>query len=96
MQTEYHQLVLARNVMCHTHLDCRVVLATASEYFRRRLDGWDNDPWTTSGADGKLLLVVSVEERLIPAAQAVIRLMYEEVVPASTGPLRLAEVRGSC
>jgi hypothetical protein len=73
-----------------------VVLATASEYFRRRLDGWDSDPWTTARADGKLLLVVSVEEWLMEAAQAVIRLLYQEVVPASTGPLRLAEVRGSC
>jgi hypothetical protein len=71
------------------------VLASASEYFRRRLDGWDNDPWTIAAADGKLLLVVGVEERLMQAAQAVIRLMYQEVVPASAGPLQLAEVRGS-
>jgi hypothetical protein len=71
-----------------------VVLAGASEYFRNRLDSWDGDPWTIAGADGKLLLVVSVEEKLRQAAQAVIRLMYEEVVPASAGPLRLAEVGG--
>jgi hypothetical protein len=43
--------------------------------------------------DGKLLLVVGVEEDLLEAAQAVVRLMYEEVVPASAGPLQLAKVR---
>jgi hypothetical protein len=73
----------------------RLVLAGASSYFRRRLEeeGWDTDPWTMMGPDGKPLLVVGVEEELLEAAQAVVRFMYEKVKPATAGPLQLAKVR---
>jgi hypothetical protein len=45
-----------------------------------------------TGADGKTLLVVGVEEELMEAAQAVLRLMYEEVVPEGLTALQLAKV----
>jgi hypothetical protein len=75
------------------------VLATASNYFFKRLVAWDSDPWTMTGADGKPLLMVGVEEGLHEAAAAVLRLMYEEVVPDGTPALQLAKVCsgvGSC
>jgi hypothetical protein len=67
------------------------VLAGASEYFRKRLE-WDNDFWTMTGDVGKPLLVVGVEEGLHQAAAAVVRVMYEEVVPDGTPALQLAKV----
>jgi hypothetical protein len=71
---------------------CRSVLAAASAYFRKRLEDWDDDPWTMIGADGKPLLVVGMEEDQQEAAAAVIQLMYEEVVPDGTPALQLARV----
>jgi hypothetical protein len=68
------------------------VLAGASEYFCKRLDSWDDDRWSLTAADGKPLLVAGVEEELHAAAQAVVRLMYEEVVPEGTAALQLAQV----
>jgi hypothetical protein len=69
------------------------VLAAGSEYFCKRLEAWDEDPWTMTGGDGKPLLVVGVEEGLHEAAAAVVRVMYEEVVPDGTPALQLAKVR---
>jgi hypothetical protein len=71
---------------------CRSVLAAASEYFYKRLEDWSEDPWTMTGGDGKPLLVVGVEEGLHKAAAAVVRVMYEEVVPDGTPALQLAQV----
>jgi hypothetical protein len=68
------------------------VLAGASEYFRKRLDGWDDDPWTMTGADGKPLLVVGVREDQLQVAEALVRLMYEERVAYGTSALQLARV----
>jgi hypothetical protein len=70
----------------------RAVLASGSEYFRRRLEDWDEDPWSMTGADGTPLLVVGVEEGLTEAAQAVIKLMYEDVVPDNVSAIQLAQV----
>jgi hypothetical protein len=70
------------------------VLAGASEYFHKRLEDWDSDPWTMAGEDGKPLLVVGLEEGLHEAAAAVVRVMYEEVVPDGTSALQLAKVCG--
>jgi hypothetical protein len=82
------------------NLDCtlyRSVLSGASKYFSRRLDGWRDDFWSRTGTDGKPLLVVGVEEELTEAAQAVIKLMYEEAVPQGTTALQLAQVsRSQC
>jgi hypothetical protein len=57
-----------------------------------RFDGWDQDRWTMTGADGKPLLVLEVTDGLQEAAQAVIKLMYEEVVPEGASGLHLAKV----
>jgi hypothetical protein len=72
--------------------DHRVILASASEYFRKRLEGWVSDPWTMTGADGKPLLVVGVEDEMVDTAQAVVKLIYEEHVPEGLGPVQLAKV----
>jgi hypothetical protein len=73
------------------------VLAGASEYFDKRLEAWDEDPWSMTGDDGKPLLVMGLEEDLHEAAAAVVRLMYEEVVPDGTPALQLAKVcTGAC
>jgi hypothetical protein len=45
-----------------------------------------------TGADGKPLLVVGVEEGLHEAAAAVVRVMYEEEVPDGTPALQIAKV----
>jgi hypothetical protein len=45
-----------------------------------------------TGGDGKPLVVVGVEEGLHEAAAAVVRVMYEEVVPDGTPALQLAQV----
>jgi hypothetical protein len=45
-----------------------------------------------TGADGKPMLVVGVEEDLLEAAQAVLKLMYEEVVPEGQTAVQLAKV----
>jgi hypothetical protein len=71
---------------------CRSLLAAASKYFCRRLEAWDADLWSLTGDDGKPLLVVGVEEGLHEAAAAVVRVMYEEVVPGGTPALQLAKV----
>jgi hypothetical protein len=76
-----------------TYLACRSVLAVASEYFHKRLENWNSHPWTMTGADGKPLLVVGVEEEMVEAAAAVVRVMYEEEVPDGTPALQLAKVR---
>jgi hypothetical protein len=73
-------------------LNHRLVLASASGYFRKRLEDWDSDPWTTTGGDGKLLLVVGVEEEMVEAATAVVKLMYEEHIPEGLDPVQLAKV----
>jgi hypothetical protein len=55
-------------------------------------ENWDNDPCTMTGADGKLLLLVGVEEDLLGSAQAVVRLVYEEMVPTGLDPSGIAKV----
>jgi hypothetical protein len=72
--------------------DPQSILAGASEYFRKRLEDWDNDTWTMMGSDGKPVLVVGMEQHQHEAAAAVVRLMYEEVVPDGTPVLQLARV----
>jgi hypothetical protein len=71
------------------------LLAAESSYFRKRLEDWDSDPWTTTGADGKPLLVAGVEEQLLEAAQQVIQLVYEGSMPSGLKPTQVAKV-GSC
>jgi hypothetical protein len=57
-------------------------------------EGWEGDPWTIVGEDGKVqLLVVGVEEELTEAAQGIIKLMYEGAVPPGLGPVQLAKVQ---
>jgi hypothetical protein len=73
---------------------CRLLLATESNYFRKRLEDWDSDPWTMTGADGKPLLVAGVEEPMWEAAQQVIQLMYEGVVPSELKPTQIAKAGG--
>jgi hypothetical protein len=69
------------------------VLAAGSAVFCKRLEDWCQDPWTVCKADGKpQLLVVGVEEDLQEAAQAILKLMYEEVVPDGLVALQLAKV----
>jgi hypothetical protein len=69
------------------------MMSANSGYFRKRLEEWEGDPWTMRGADGKPeLLVVSMEDDLQEAAQAILKLMYEEAVPEGLTALQLAKV----
>jgi hypothetical protein len=54
--------------------------------------GWDDDPHTLRGKDGRPVLVVAVEPELTEAAQAVVRLMYEGPVAQGMGAKHLAQV----
>jgi hypothetical protein len=72
------------------------LLAAESNYFHKRLEGWDLDPWTITRADGRPLLVVGVEEHLLEAAEDVIQLMYEGVVPTKLKPSQLAKAGDGC
>jgi hypothetical protein len=72
---------------------CRTVLGSFSDYFRTRVTGWDDDPHTLRGKDGRPVLVVAVEEELTEAAQAVVHLMYHGVVPEGMSAVELAQVR---
>jgi hypothetical protein len=80
--------------VCRSHncLGCSEVLATASSYFRRRLEDWDSDPWSMMGADGQLVLVVGMEEDELKVAESVVKLMYESAVPYSRPAMELAQV----
>jgi hypothetical protein len=72
----------------------RFWLGAQSNYFRKRLEDWDSDPWTMIGADGKPLLVVGVEEELVEAATAVVKLMYKGVAPCKLSPTQVAKAGG--
>jgi hypothetical protein len=67
-------------------------MSAGSGYFRKRLEGWEDDPWSMAGPDGNPMLVVGVEEELLEAAEAVLKLMYEEVVPDGLTAVQLAKV----
>jgi hypothetical protein len=71
---------------------CRIVLSACSEYFRTRVTGWDDDPHTLRGKDGRPVLVVAVEPELTEAAQAVVRLMYDGMVAEGMSATQLAQV----
>jgi hypothetical protein len=77
-------------VYCLTY--CRAVLGSSSDYFRARVTGWEDDPHTLKGKDGRPVLVVAVEPELMQAAQAVIYLMYDGAVPAGLNGPELAQV----
>jgi hypothetical protein len=65
---------------------CRIVLSSHSEYFRSKTSG----RWGTS--DGQQALEETVEADELEAAQAAVRVMYEETVPEGTSVLQLAQV----
>jgi hypothetical protein len=44
-----------------------------------------------TGDDGKPLLVVGVEEELVEAASAVVKLMYEGIAPSDLSPTQVAK-----
>jgi hypothetical protein len=68
------------------------VLGSFSEYFRKRITGFKDDPSTLKQPDGRLTLVVEVEEELTEAAHDVIKLMYHLAVPQGLTPRYLAKV----
>jgi hypothetical protein len=70
----------------------RAVLVSGSGYFRKRLEDWHDDPWTMTGADGKPLLVVGVEEELMEAAAGVLKLVYADRRPTRMSATQLAQV----
>jgi hypothetical protein len=74
----------------------RIVLAGASEYFKTRILRWESDRWSQCGTDGKLVLVEECEEGEMDAAMAVVRLMYEAVLPPGLHALQVAQVRAAC
>jgi hypothetical protein len=67
-------------------------MGSCSDYFCARVSGWDDDPHTLRGKDGRPVLVVAVEEELTEAAQAVVHLMYHGVVPERLSATELAQV----
>jgi hypothetical protein len=88
--TDYQQV--HHGLLVLMPLQCRFLLAIKSGYFHKRLLGWDEDPLNRTDADGRQVLVVLVEQGLLEAAYAVLRLMYEEVVPPEMGLLDVAKV----
>jgi hypothetical protein len=87
----HHSMLAAGIYLPPGHL-CRVVLASASLHFRKRIRAYATDPWVMMGPDRKLVLVVGVEEDHTEAAQDLIKLIYEHAVPGSTSALKLAKV----
>jgi hypothetical protein len=86
-----YYLTALRNMCLYNHCH-RTLLAAGSEYFRKRLEGWDDDPLAGKDTGGRRLLVVQLEEDLIEAGQALLKLMYEEVVPQEVGLMEIAKV----
>jgi hypothetical protein len=87
LSTHYLRDVADWHCMVH-----RTVLGTFSEYFRTRVTGWDDDPHTLRGKDGRPVLMVAVEPELTEAAHAVVRMMYNAVVRDGISGKELAQV----
>jgi hypothetical protein len=68
------------------------VLASFSEYFKKRATGYHDDPCTLTLAAGRQILGVAVEEELTEAAAAVIHLMYQGGLPLDLPAEQLAKV----